>query len=113
SLEVGQIAAKGHLAEIARKKYGYRACQRSLALKRVFSDMQACCIEEVIIKSDQSHHYPHRVRRYFPRSTHITTKGRRGCVVGLGELKAGGFDPLFCLNHTYAMIRDNLKRLAR
>ncbi len=30
-----------------------------------------------------------------------------------GELKRGGFDPLFALNHTCAMFRDHLKRLSR
>jgi hypothetical protein len=33
--------------------------------------------------------------------------------VGQGELKRGGFDPLFSLNHTAAMFRDRLKRLSR
>ena len=28
-------------------------------------------------------------------------------------MKAGGFDPLFSLNHTCAMYRDNTKRLSR
>src|SRR5690606_19374474 len=37
----------------------------------------------------------------------------RACVVGQGEMKAGGFDPLFSLNHTCAMYRDNTKRLSR
>jgi hypothetical protein len=32
--------------------------------------------------------------------------------VGQGELKRGGFDPLFSLNHTAAMFRDRLKRLS-
>jgi len=42
-----------------------------------------------------------------------TTKGRRECVVGQGELKGGGFDPLFSLNHTCAMIRAHVSRLFR
>jgi hypothetical protein len=33
--------------------------------------------------------------------------------VGQGELKRGGFDLLFALNHSCAMVRDNLKRLSR
>lgn len=33
--------------------------------------------------------------------------------MGQGELKAGGFDPLFSLNHTCAMYRDNLTRMSR
>lgn len=42
-----------------------------------------------------------------------TYKCRRGCVVGQCELKRGGFDPLFSLNHTATMLRDHIKRLAR
>ena len=41
------------------------------------------------------------------------TKGRRGCVVGQGELKAIGFDPIFAFNHTAAMLRANMNRLFR
>jgi len=37
----------------------------------------------------------------------------RGCVAGQGELKKIGFDPLFSLNHTYAMMRANINRLFR
>jgi hypothetical protein len=48
-----------------------------------------------------------------PTWKHITTKGGRGSVVGYGELKKLGYDPLFSLNHCCAMIRDNLKRLSR
>ena len=52
-------------------------------------------------------------REFFPEATHWTTRGRRGCVVGQGELKAGGFDPLFSLNHSFAMLRANINRLFR
>jgi len=34
-------------------------------------------------------------------------------VAGQGELKKIGFDPLFSLNHTAAMIRDGVSRLVR
>ncbi|MFW7381958.1 MAG: hypothetical protein ACOH5I_24335 [Oligoflexus sp.] len=70
-------------------------------------------IKSVCIKSDESQHYPQPIKSFFPQARHQSYKGRRACVVGQGELKRGGFDPLFSLNHTYAMIRDNLKRLSR
>jgi len=38
-------------------------------------------------------------------ATHRTVKGRRGSIAGQGELKKIGFDPLFSLNHTCAMLR--------
>ena len=112
-LGVGQIAAKGHLSKIALQKYGPRKCERDQVLNSVMSDLKNCCDERVTLKSDQSHFYPKLVKKYFPSAEHRTSKGRRGCVVGQGELKVGGFDPLFSLNHSYAMFRDNLKTLSR
>ncbi|MBD67124.1 MAG: hypothetical protein CME62_18130, partial [Halobacteriovoraceae bacterium] len=37
----------------------------------------------------------------------------RGCIAGQGELKKLRRDPLFALNHTCAMLRDNISRLVR
>ena len=113
SLRVGSIAAKGHLAAISRKKYGFRKCERKRCLKEVLGELKACAGEPLTIKSDESKHYPQLIREYFPKACHKPYKGRRGCVVGQGELKRGGFDPIFSLNHSYAMIRDNVKRLSR
>ena len=69
--------------------------------------------QEAYEESDQNPHYPGDVKRHFPECEHRTFKGRRGAIVGQGELKKIGFDPLFCLNHTCAMIRDNVNRLKR
>ena len=106
------MPAKGLLAEVSRKKYGPRADNRGKALKDMCQVLsQKHRITE--IWTDQSPRYPSVVRKYFPDIIHRTTKGRRGCVVGQGELKGGGFDPIFSLNHTCAMFRDNLKTLTR
>ena len=67
----------------------------------------------VTLKSDQNPRYPKYVAEILPEATHLRYKGRRGCVVGQGELKAGGFDPLFSLNQTCASLRDRIKRLSR
>ena len=113
ALDVGSIAAKGHLAKVSVKKYGRRTCQRNKVLNKVFEDIKQCCVKNPLIKSDESVHYPLKIKSHFRQGSHVTTKGRRGCVVGQGELKGGGFDPLFCLNHSYAMFRDNIKTLSR
>lgn len=113
SLQVASMPAKGHLAEISRKRYGKRKDDRPKALKTLFKDIQEIFCELKHIKSDESPRYPHAVKRAFPNTLHHAYKGLRGCVVGQGELKASGRDPLFSLNHTCAMIRDNLKRLTR
>jgi len=64
-------------------------------------------------RSDENPHYPRRLKAIHPDCKHETVKGRRGCVAGQGELKKIGFDPLFSLNHTCAMMRANLNRLFR
>lgn len=109
----GKIPAKGLLVEVSMKKYGPRECQRKEKLTEMLSQIQKSAKSEITFTSDQSTFYPNLVKELFPNSIHNTYKGRRGCVVGQGELKAGGYDPLFALNHTCAMIRDNIKRMTR
>jgi transposase-like protein len=110
---VAQMPAKGRLVKISLERYGYRKDCRPRAIREVLHQVKEACPNLTLLKSDQSPRYPKRVREYLPGVEHLTFKGRRGCVVGQGELKAGGFDPLFSLNHTCAMFRDNLKRLSR
>ncbi|EQC44199.1 hypothetical protein [Bacteriovorax sp. Seq25_V] len=50
--------------------------------------------------------------KYFPEAEYRRYKGGRGCIAGQGELKKLRFDPLFTLNHTCAMFRSNINRLA-
>ena len=111
--EVAQMPAKGKLAQISRKKYGARFDHRPEARRRLFERLHFFVEEKSKIKSDQSPHYPHDVRIHFPKAEHVTFKGKRGCIVGQGELKKIGFDPLFSLNHTYAKLRADINRLAR
>jgi hypothetical protein len=111
--EVSQMPAKGLLAKRSIKKYGYRKDMRAIGRNRLFENIQSKILPTAIIESDESPHYPESVKRWFPRARHLTSPGRRGCVVGQGELKAGGFDPLFSLNHTFAMLRANINRLFR
>ena len=110
---VASMAAKGKLAALARKKYGPRDDHRTLKREELFSEIKNFIDPNAEIKSDQNPHYPPSVKMHFPQATHKTFKGRRGCVVGQGELKRGGFDPLFSLNHTCAMLRANINRLFR
>ncbi len=113
AIAVGRIPAKGPLVQLARKKYGPRPCERSKCLHALFHDLKDCLGPSGLVKTDKSKAYPPFIRSYLPGWNHEATPGLRGCVVGQGELKASGWDPLFSLNHTYAMFRDGLKRLAR
>lgn len=110
---VAQMPAKGPLAAISLRKYGPRPDHRAEAASDLFTEIRCAISESPAIFTDQNPKYPNWIKRHFPAAAHNTTKGRRGCVVGHGELKAGGFDPLFNLNHTCAMVRDNVNRLVR
>ena len=110
---VASMPAKGLLARPALKKYGRRADNRAYARQSLFAELKSFVKVGATIRSDQNPHYPIDVKKFFPTCQHVTTKGRRGCVVGQGELKAGGFDPMFSLNHTYAMHRAHINRLFR
>ncbi len=111
--EVSRMPAKGKLAAISKKKYGYRRDERAKGRKLLFERISPLVATGAVIKSDQSPHYPADVMTYFPASRHERFKGKRGCIVGQGELKKIGFDPLFSLNHTFAKFRADINRLAR
>ena len=102
---VAVMPATGLLAERSRKKYGYRRDDRPKALRLVLSSIGKPMPNAMVVKSDDCPRYPHLVRQLLPGRRHERHKGRRGCVVGQGELKRGGFDPLFALNHSCAMIQ--------
>lgn len=110
---VARMAAKGLLVKRALKKYGPRKDYRKKARRDLFKEIKSEVRTGATIKSDMNPHYEKDVREFFPDCEYETFKGRRGCVVGQGELKAGGFDPLFTLNHTFAMFRANVNRLFR
>ena len=110
---VSSMKAKGHLSQKAFKKYGYRPDHRGKNLLELLNSIKSLTIERPLIKSDMNPHYIKPVKRIFPGSLHEVTKGKRGCIVGQGELKAGGFDPIFSFNHTAAMLRANINRLFR
>jgi transposase-like protein len=111
--EVARMPAKGVLAKISREKYGKRIDERKKARDQLLRNIQPLIATKALIKSDESFHYPLDVRRFFPLAEHQTFKGRRACVVGQGELKRIGLDPIFSINHTFAMLRANINRLAR
>ena len=111
--EVSEMSAGGKLAAISRARYGVRRDGRKEAWLRLFKRSRQFVCSTAHFKSDEHPLYPKVLSKHFPKAIHERFKGRRGCVVGQGELKAGGFDPLFSLNHTCAMIRDSVGRLVR
>ena len=110
---VSRMPAKGHLAKIARKKYGPRRDERARGWNELFSKLSHKIPPHTLLRSDQNPHYGPFVKKWCPKAEHQTTPGLRGCVAGQGELKKAGFDPLFTLNHTFAVCRANINRLFR
>lgn len=112
-VKVGKIPAFGHLAKLARKKYGLRENQHLMTLNDVFKKIQPLLSSHLIIETDDHRNYPKVIGSYAPNAHHIAHKGGRSAVYGQGELKKLEYDPLFGINHTYAMFRGNINRLIR
>lgn len=101
------------LLKITKKKYPEwipNSRERFDDLIRVSSPLVA---PEARISSDQKIYYAPSIKRYLPQAEHRQFASRRAVVAGQGELKQGGRDPLFALNHTCAMLRANINRLVR
>jgi len=111
--EVSQIPAFGHLSKLAVKKYGQRDDKHFEGLTHLFQKISPIVSAEVLVKSDEHQRYPGFISAYLPRAKHMTFPSERGCIVGQGELKKVGFDPLFAVNHACAMLRANINRLVR
>lgn len=110
---VARIGAFGHLAELSRRKYGRRINRHSSSLTHLFQMISPTISPSALIESDEHKRYPEFVNRFLPQRKYKQYKGGRGCVAGQGELKRLGYDPLFILNHTCAMLRANVNRLIR
>ena len=110
---VSEMPAKGTVARFSREKYGRRADLRFQGWNALFLDLKDRVAEDAKFLSDQNPHYPPIVKKHFPKAKHRTIKGARGSIRGQGELKRVPFDPLFSLNHTFAMLRANISRLVR
>ena len=110
---VCSMPANGPLAKVSREKYGPRKDGRKRAALRLFRELAPVIDSKAVITTDQKSTYPQWIRTHLPEVNHATVKGRRGAIVGQGELKKVGYDPLFSLNHTCAMLRANVSRLIR
>ena len=110
---VASMPANGPLTLVSIRKYGPRKDERAKEVSRLFRNLSPLVTPEAKWISDENPAYPFWIRKHFPKASHQTHKGRRGAVVGQGELKKIGFDPLFGLNHTCAMLRANVSRLVR
>ena len=112
-VQVSTLPASGLLAKKAREKYGFRADTSETGRSRMMARSLASIHPQAHVSTDKHAAYPSLVKRFLPKATHVRHLGAKGAVVGQGELKKLGFDPLFCINHQFASHRAGLSRLAR
>ena len=111
--QVCVMPANGLLAKISREKYGPRSDERRQAALDVLALLQPLLAPQCLITTDEKPQYRAWIKKALPTAEHRRVPGQRGAVVGQGELKKIGFDPLFSFNHTAAMLRANINRLFR
>lgn len=111
--EVSRMPATGHLAAISKKKYGFRKDERRKGIEKLFQKINPLVDKDALIVSDEHPFYAPKVREYFPTCMYKQFKGAKGSVSAQGELKKQYYDPLFSINHTFAMLRANINRLFR
>jgi transposase-like protein len=112
-VETAAMPANGLTAALSREKYGRRKDDRPVAWEAVLKQGKKFIVPCATITSDMHLSYGKVIRKFLPGTVHLKTKGRKPRSAGQGELKKGGFDPLFSLNHTAAMFRANISRLIR
>lgn len=101
------------LIKIAQKK-GYPILnERASGITKFLEKLAPVVAKDGIIRTDEDVLYPERIKKIFPGATHLKYKSRPATITGHGEMKEGGEDPLFEINHTLAMIRANIARLVR
>ena len=110
---VASIPANGHIAAIARKRYGKRKDNSRRAREDLFERLVTILPADVHFETDGHEHYKTLIKCYFPDATHTVFPSVRGAVVGQGELKKTRFDPLFTINHFLATMRAKVNRLVR
>ena len=111
--KVSSMPASGRLATIARKKYGPRSDHRLVGLNNLLLYLKSILNPTISIRSDECPYYGPAIKRHFPKASHQRHLSYRSAIAGQGELKKAWRDPLFKINHTFAMLRANINRLLR
>ena len=102
-----------HLKKISLRKYGPRPNHRKKGLASCLEQIQRYAGPTTRFISDEEQSYRTLIERMYPGHAHQTHPSKRAVIAGLGELKDHSYDPLFSINHTFAMLRANIARLAR
>ena len=82
-------------------------------LKNLFKKITPLVNQDAKIDSDEHKFYEPILKKYLSTKNYTQYKSSRSSIAGQGELKKVYFDPLFMINHTFAMLRANINRLIR
>lgn len=117
--EISEMPPKGAIVHKAIQKYGKtRKNERRQGLLMLMEKIKPMLAEAVNVISDKCPIYKGVVFTGLQKEGSRTiryrqVKGQRGCDTAQGELKKGGFDPLFTINHVFALLRARVSRLVR
>ena len=110
---VAQIPASGLIARRSREKYGPRRDHSGYARRKLLKTLAPNIAPQATVTCDEHPRYHDELKAALRDVSVIQHHSVRGSLTGQGELKRTGVDPLFTINHTLAMLRDNIKRLTR
>ena len=110
---VAQIPASGLIAQLSREKYGPRRNLSGYARRDLLKTLAPHIAPQATVTCDEHPRYREELKAALSDVKVIQHRSVRGSLTGQGELKRTGWDPLFTINHTLAMLRDNIKRLTR
>lgn len=113
-VSAGEIPAKGHLAEVSRRKYGLRENHSSDLIADLLSKLSKN-YKPLCVKSDAKPSYQNLIKNMWPKVRHLVysrkSEKKKEQLYLNSEKKV--FDPMFAINQRCAKLRDDIKRLAR
>lgn len=116
--QASNIPPMASLSFKAQQKYGPRRSQKGWGLRKLLRRVVPFLDAQFNISSDMDFAYPGKISQVFHDENrlnfnHFEFRSRPARSNGLGELKVGVKDPLFSINHTFAMMRAHMNRLFR
>ena len=111
--DVAAMTAQERFRAEGEARYGTRIDQREQKIEAMLTRARIQMLPQPVILTDKDPLYATLVERVVPGSMHVRIKSRRAHSTGQGELKKGGYDPFFSLNHSAAMMRDSVSRMVR
>jgi hypothetical protein len=114
ALSVSSMPAIGkHLRQVSLRKYGIRPNLRRKGFASCLEKIRPTVSRDTVFMTDEEPSYASLIQKHYPEQPHRQFRSKRAVIAGQGELKDHSFDPLFAINHTFAMLRANLARLVR